>query len=195
MRAEYGSLLRNFFVKYTNPLLLIDFFGTKVFESATVDVNILQFEKEMNKESTKCCIIKDDCINNLSNYIEQKQSLMSFNKIDENWTILNDIENSIKSKIEKIGKPISEWNLNINRGILTGYNDAFIIDEVTKNKLIEEDPKSAEIIRPILRGKDIKKYQYNFNNLYIISTFPSRKLNIEDYFAIKKYLLSLELRN
>ena len=93
---------------------------------------------------------------------------MSFDKVDENWTILNSIENSIKSKIEKIGQPISEWDLSINRGLLTGFNDAFIIDENTKNRLIEEDPKSAEIIRPILRGKDIKKYSYEFKNLYII---------------------------
>ena len=93
---------------------------------------------------------------------------MSFDKVNENWTILNSIENSIKSKIEKIGQPISEWDLSINRGLLTGFNDAFIIDENTKNRLIEEDPKSAEIIRPILRGKDIKKYSYEFKNLYII---------------------------
>ena len=194
MRAEYGNQLRNFFVKYTNPLLLIDFFGTKVFESATVDVNILLFSKGENKGSTSCCIIKDDCLNNLSNYIEQNKSLMSFDKVDENWTILNSIENSIKSKIEKIGQPISEWDLSINRGLLTGFNDAFIIDENTKNRLIEEDPKSAEIIRPILRGKDIKKYSYEFKNLYIINSHNGNRnkrqepIKINNYPAIKTHL-------
>ena len=63
---------------------------------------------------------------------------------------------------------MSEWNININYGIKTGYNEAFIIDEDTKNKLISEDPKSAELIRPILRGKDIKRYGYDFSNRYLI---------------------------
>ena len=194
MRASYGENLRKFFTTATNPILLVDFCGQKVFETATVDVNILMLKKEKNMLSTQCCIIKDDCRNNLSNYIDLNCSVMKFNDLGENWTILNPIEYSIKAKIERIGKPISEWNLNINRGILTGYNDAFIIDEITKNKLIEEDPKSAEIIRPILRGKDIKKYGYDFKNLYLINTHNGNKsismprINIEDYPAIKKHL-------
>lgn len=115
-------------------------------------------------------------------------------KDSENWTILNSIELSIKNKIEKYGTKLSDWNLSINRGILTGYNDAFIIDEATKNALIASDPKSAELIRPILRGKDIKRYSYNFANLYLICTFPSKHYNIDDYPAIKKYLLSFDKR-
>ena len=115
---------------------------------------------------------------------------MSYKVYDENWLILNKTELSIKNKIEAIGVPLCNWNLNINRGVLTGYNDAFIIDENTKNSLIKEDPKSAEIIRPILRGKDIKKYKYVFAKLYLIATFPSQKLDIYKYPAIKKYLLS-----
>lgn len=66
----------------------------------------------------------------------------------ESWTILSPIEQSIKRKIEAVGTPLKDWDINIYRGILTGYNDAFIIDGVTKDKLIKEDPKSAEIIRP-----------------------------------------------
>ena len=64
----------------------------------------------------------------------------------------------IKQKVESVGVPLKDWDISINRGILTGYNDAFIIDEETKNALVAADSKSAEIIRPILRGKDIKKY-------------------------------------
>lgn len=84
--------------------------------------------------------------------------------------------------------------MSINRGILTGYNDAFIIDEATKNSLIESDPKSAELIRPILRGKDIKRYTYNFANLYLICTFPSKHYDIDNYPAIRDYLLSFDKR-
>ena len=89
-------------------------------------------------------------------------------KDSENWAILNSIELSIKNKIEKYGTKLSDWDLSINRGILTGYNDAFIIDETTKNTLVASDPKSAELIRPILRGKDIKRYTYDFAKLWII---------------------------
>lgn len=89
-----------------------------------------------------------------------------------------------------MGTPLKDWNINIYRGILTGYNDAFIIDGATKDKLIKEDPKSAEIIRPILRGRDIKRYGYEFADLYLIATFPSLKMDIEKYPAVKKHLLS-----
>ena len=103
----------------------------------------------------------------MSDYIKLSGSIMNF-KDSENWTILNSIELSIKNKIEKYGTKLSDWDLSINRGILTGYNDAFIIDEATKNALIASDPKSAELIRPILRGKDIKRYTYDFAKLWII---------------------------
>ncbi len=100
------------------------------------------------------------------------------------------IEQQIKQKIEAVGIPLKEWNVKIYRGILTGLNEAFIIDTPTKDKLIAADPKSAEIIRPILRGRDIKRYSYSFASLWLISTFPSRKYDIDDYPAVKDYLLS-----
>ena len=118
---------------------------------------------------------------------------MSFNN-SENWVILNPIELSIKEKIEQYGTKLQDWDLSINRGILTGYNDAFIIDEATKNSLIAADPKSAELIRPILRGKDIKRYTYSFANLYLICTFPSKHYDIDKYPAIRDYLLSFDKR-
>jgi hypothetical protein len=104
--------------------------------------------------------------------------------------ILSPIEQSIKAKIEAVGTPLKDWGINIYRGILTGYNEAFIIDGETKEKLIAEDPKSAEIIRPLLRGRDIKRYGFQFADLYIITTFPSLKIDIEQYPAIKQHLMS-----
>ncbi|HPX45113.1 MAG TPA: class I SAM-dependent DNA methyltransferase, partial [Bacteroidales bacterium] len=86
----------------------------------------------------------------MSDYIEHNFSIMSFTD-DENWIILsNKIESSIKSKIKNIGTKLKDWDIRINYGIKTGYNEAFIIDEIIKNDLISSDPKSAEIIRPIL---------------------------------------------
>ena len=113
---------------------------------------------------------------------------MSFDK--NSWCILSPIEQSIKRKIEAVGVPLKDWNISINYGIKTGCNEAFIIDGATKDALIAQDPKSAEIIRPILRGRDIKRYSYDFADKWLITTFPSKHYNIDDYPAIKNYLLS-----
>ena len=82
--------------------------------------------------------------------------------------ILSDIEQRIKAKIEAIGTPLKDWDISINYGIKTGFNDAFIIDGEKRAELIAQDPKSEEIIRPILRGRDIKRYGYEFADLYLL---------------------------
>ncbi len=119
----------------------------------------------------------------------QNGSRMNFTSLDS-WTILSDIEQRIKSKIEASGTPLKDWDISINYGIKTGLNDAFIISGAQKEELIASDPKSAEIIRPILRGRDIKRYTYDFADLWLISTFPSKHYDINDYPSVRDYLLS-----
>ena len=108
--------------------------------------------------------------------------------------ILSEIEQRIKTKIEVIGTPLKEWDIQINYGIKTGFNDAFIINREKRAELIAQDPKSAEIIRPILRGRDIKRYGYDFANLYLINTHNGvkekgiKRIHIEDYPAVKAHL-------
>ena len=104
--------------------------------------------------------------------------------------ILSPIEQRIKAKIEAVGTPLKDWDINIYRGILTGYNEAFIVDGKKKDELIAKDPKSAEIIRPLLRGRDIKRYGYEYADLHIITTFPSLKIDVDKYPAVKQHLLS-----
>ena len=104
--------------------------------------------------------------------------------------ILSPIEQKIKEKIERVGIALKDWDIRINYGIKTGFNDAFIIDGSKRKELIEQDPKSEEIIRPILRGPDIKRYSYDFADLYLIATFPSLKIDIEKYPAVKQHLFS-----
>lgn len=109
---------------------------------------------------------------------------------------MSDIELSIKKKVESIGIPIKNWDVEIYRGILTGYNEAFIISSEKRNEILnncvddKERERTAAIIRPILRGRDIKRYGYDFADQYIIATFPSRHYNIDDYQALKTHLLS-----
>ena len=100
------------------------------------------------------------------------------------------MENHIKEKINKLGVPLNKWNVQINYGIKTGYNEAFIINGLKRDELIKKSPTSKNIIRPILRGRDIQKYKANWQDLYIIETFPTLKLDIEQFPAIKEHLLS-----
>ena len=115
---------------------------------------------------------------------------------NESWSILSDIECSIKAKIEAIGTPLKDWDIQINYGIKTGFNDAFIIDSAKRSEILDacqtedERQRTAELIRPILRGRDIKRYDYEFAGQYIIATFPSRQYNIDDYPALREFLLS-----
>ncbi|KAA3380597.1 type II restriction endonuclease [Bacteroides ovatus] len=131
----------------------------------------------------------------MSDFVQQQDCICDFSSSDS-WVILSPIEQSIKHKIEAVGTPLKDWDINIYRGVLTGYNDAFIIstekrDEILSNCQSEEERiKTAELIRPILRGRDIKRYGYEWANLYLIATFPSRHYNIEEYPAVKRYLLS-----
>ena len=126
-----------------------------------------------------------------SGFVRQNATECAFATSDS-WVILTPIEQSIKRKIEAVGTPLKDWDIKINRGILTGCNEAFIIDEEKRQELIAQDPRSAEIIRPILRGRDIKRYGYNYAGLYLIATFPARHYDIEQYPAVKHYLLSYD---
>ena len=132
-------------------------------------------------------------------YVRQYAKSTRFDNA-ESWVILSDIEQRIKAKIEAIGTPLKDWDINIYRGILTGFNDAFIISKSKKDEILancrtpEERKKTDEIIRPILRGKDIKRYGYDFADLYLINTHNGvkekgiKRINIEDYPAIKAHL-------
>ena len=129
----------------------------------------------------------------MSELIKHSQTFQSLDH-DDAWVGVSTIEQSIWTKIKHFGKPLSQWNVKINRGVLTGYNDAFIIDEETRTELVTEDPKCAELIRPILRGKDISRYVTPTTSMYLIGTFPSKDIDIEQYPSIKKWLMSFGIK-
>ena len=117
----------------------------------------------------------------------------------DSWVILSPIEQSIKRKIEAVGTPLKDWDIQINYGIKTGYNDAFIIDTAKRDEILancqseDERERTAELIRPILRGRDIKRYGYNWANLWLINTHNGirgklERIHIEDYPAVKAHL-------
>ena len=129
---------------------------------------------------------------NTGGFVRHHATQCAFTTSDS-WVILNPIEQSIKRKIEAVGVPLKEWDIKINFGIKTGCNEAFIIDEAKRAELIAQDPKSAEIIRPILRGRDIKRYGYNWPHLYVITCyFGIHKVLDKRYPAIYKHLLQFK---
>lgn len=198
MRAAYGEKLRGFLAEHTNPCLLIDFSGNKIFENATVDVNILLLEKAANAGQTEAVTLGKDfrlSAENLSLYVHQHATRTAFSS-SESWVILSPIEESIRRKIEAVGTPLKEWDIQINYGIKTGYNDAFIISTQKRDEILaacqteDERQRTEAVIRPILRGKDIKRYGYDWAGLWLIATFPTHQYDIEQYPAVKQHLLS-----
>jgi len=129
----------------------------------------------------------------VADYFENNKVVLT-HLTSDTWFIGSKAEIALKQKIEEIGTPLKDWDVKINYGIKTGYNNAFIIDESKRAELIAQDPNSEEIIKPILRGRDIKRYGYEFAGLYLIATFPALNLNIDNYTAIRDYLKSFGKR-
>ncbi|EHU3894103.1 class I SAM-dependent DNA methyltransferase [Campylobacter jejuni] len=198
-RAGYGEALREFLLKNVKFLEYTDLNGIKVFDSATVDTSILCFEKSKSKDNKfkylalsneilKTCAYNIGLYKDFAEFSQNSLSKESFTFSDENTSAL-------KAKIERIGTPLKEWQgLNIYRGILTGYNEAFIITTEKRNEILAnckdeaEKERTAKLIRKMLRGRDIKRYSYEWAGLWVIGTFPSLKIDIEQYPALKQYL-------
>jgi hypothetical protein len=146
-----------------------------------------------SKDKNACPIFRSD-------FVRQHASPCAFPGDGSSWVILNPIEQSIQRKIEAVGKPLREWDISIYRGILTGYNEAFIVDESKRTKILAncadtaERKRTDELIRPILRGRDIKRYGYTWADLYLIATHngvPEKgipRIDIKNYPAVKVHL-------
>ena len=209
MRAGYGKSLRNFFIRNTHPIQLVDL-GGGVFESATVDTDVLILKKEPYfAETIAVAATKELNAKNINSFVQKQSVKMKF-KEDENWAILSEIEQSIKNKIERFGTPLKDWDIKINRGILTGCNEAFIINGEQRNKILldckdeEERTRTAKIIRPILKGKDIKRNGYDWPHSYVVNTHNGYKtdngeiisrIDIQDYPSLKKWFDSGDWNN
>ena len=193
MRAGYGKKLRDYFVTLTQPIQLLDM-GPDVFD-ATVDTNILLFQNTGVDDSANFRAVSigadfNSQASDLSQYLSDNGRTMEVPAKGEPWAILSPAELTLKQKIEDVGKPLKDWDINIYRGIVTGCNEAFIIDESKREELIAQDPKSSEIIKPLLRGRDVQYHHVQPAKSYILATgydtdIPTR------YPTIYKYLKSI----
>ncbi|EAL5963916.1 class I SAM-dependent DNA methyltransferase [Campylobacter jejuni] len=206
-RAGYGEALREFLLKNVKILEYTDLNGVKVFDSATVDTSILCFEKSKSKDNKfkylalsneilKACAYDIGSYKDFAEFSQKSLSKESFTFNDKNI-------NALKAKIERIGTPLKEWyGFNIYRGILTGYNEAFIITTEKRNEILAnckdeaEKERTAKLIRKMLRGRDIKRYSYEWAGLWVINTHNGYKskngekveaINIEHYPSLKKH--------
>ena len=189
MKAEYGKPLRRYFSDRHTPLRLLEL-GKDVFASAIVDSNVLILRKGGGSVSFPAV----DMDTSPTGDFPPQESLWGEVRLDGEapWSILSPVEQGVMGKMRAAGTPLAEWDVRINRGVLTGYNDAFIINDATRRALIAEHPKSAEIIKPVLRGRDIQRYQAEWAGLWLITTFPSIGIAIDDYPAVKKHLSSFD---
>ncbi|GAA7967486.1 hypothetical protein JP0545_00750 [Helicobacter pylori] len=202
-RAKYGAKLRELLLKKTTIVSYMELNALKVFESATVDTSIMSFIKqEPSKESRfKYYEPTPDDKNDLKSArsLPMRQNALS----TESFIFANASFLDLRDKMESVGIPLKDWDIQIYRGILTGANEAFIIPTEKREEILnacktqEERKRTETLIKPILRGKDIKRYSYEWADLWVINThngytsnlkFKIPPIDIEKYPALKAHL-------
>ncbi len=202
-RAKYGAKLREWLLKKTTIVSYMELNALKVFESAAVDTSIMNFIKQTPPKESVFKYYeptpndKDDLKS--TPHLSMKQNALSTESfIFANATLLD-----LRDKIESVGTPLKDWDIQIYRGILTGANEAFIIPTEKREEILnacktqEERERTEGLIKPILRGKDIKRYSYEWAHLWVINTHNGYTSNlkskippidIEKYPTIKTHL-------
>ena len=188
LKAEYGKSTRRYFSQKHTPLLLMEL-GKDVFDAAIVDSGVL-----ILREGGQCETFQAIDMERLEKK-EFPPDLDLWGQVqpdeDTPWSILAPSEQSVMRKMQTKGTPLKDWDVSINYGIKTGYNEAFITDDKTKEALVAQDPKSVDIIKPVLRGRDIQRYLAKWANRWLIATFPAAGIDIDRYPSVKEHLLSI----
>ena len=194
MRSGYGAKLRDYLCTQTQPECLLDL-GPDVFDAA-VDTNVLLVRNTKAEKPTFPAVSFHAKFNqhndNIAQYVHDHAIDMPRPNKGEPWTISDATEYNLKHKMVDVGIPLKEWNVSIYRGITTGLNDAFIIDDTIRQALIAADPNSTAIIKPVLRGRDIQRYQAQWADLWLIDIHNGYgdvpAINVADYPAVKNHL-------
>jgi len=194
MRAGYGKNLREYLLK-NRVQTIIDFGDLPVFEEATTYPCILSVRRSEPLESFNALNVKTlDFPKGLDQYVLENSNRISASSLGSSgWVVSNDQTQRLLDKIKSKGIPLSEYvGGKIYRGVLTGLNEAFVINSEVRDRLISEDPASAEIIKPFLAGRDIKRYQQPKSDKYLI--FTRRGIDIGKYPAVLNHLLQYQER-
>ncbi|GAA7605373.1 class I SAM-dependent DNA methyltransferase [Helicobacter pylori] len=202
-RAKYGAKLRGLLLKKTTLVSYMELNALKVFESAAVDTSIMSFIKQTPPKESRFNYYeptpndKDD-LKSAHSLSMRQNALSTESFIFANATLLD-----LRDKMESIGTPLKDWDIQIYRGILTGCNEAFIVPTEKRDAILnacktqEERERTEALIKPILRGKDIKRYSYEWADLWVINTHNGytsalkskiSPIDIENYPATKAHL-------
>ena len=206
MRAGYGERLRSYLSQHARPLLLVDFAGVKVFESATVDTNILLLRAKGKQDGAWDGALETS---RLAEGDGRRHGLLRARLAERQpsrvevkgtpWVPLSPLEQSIKRKVEAVGTPLKEWPISIKRGVLTGCNEAFIISTEKREEILAgcadagERERTERLIRPILRGRDLARYACRWAGLWLIATHNGtpdglKRVDVNEYPSVKRHL-------
>lgn len=179
LNVDYGintrKLLNNYYI-----IEIEDHNGEKIFSDAQVETNIIILKKiERKNTDVKIVLTKENktFYFNQEEFIEEKGFLFLDNSLEK-----------LRKKLDENGEPLKNWKIKMNRGIVTGLDKAFIIEKEKYDELTKKDRKNKELIVPLLRGKNIGRYECDFKDLYLVGTFPAKKINIDNYPSLKSYL-------
>lgn len=193
MRANYGKSTRNFFLTEVNPIILFDFGQEMIFSSAIVHSNILLFQnKKFSDGLFGATVTKEKpFINSLINHFEENKVKLNF-KIDEVWSISNNQLSFLKSKFDAKGLKLEKWDNKITRGIITGFNEAFILDTEQFKKL-SSTKKNEDLLKKIVRGRDTRKFYCKNSDKWIIEVGYNENESVKsNYPEIYSYLEQFE---
>jgi predicted type IV restriction endonuclease len=189
LRATYGEPLRRTLKRHGAVLRIVDFGGLAVFANAKdTYVCIPLLQKGAKQDRVEVAKVESLDFTNLTDHVSPRRFTIPSEQLSaEAWALKTDEEVAVFAKITKAGKPLGDYlGGRVFYGIKTGLNDAFIIDGATRNQLIEQDKKSAELIKPLLGGEDIRRYIFHETGLWLI--FTRRGVDIDRYPAIRDHL-------
>ncbi len=187
MRANFGKPLRQWLLQY-RMLEMIDFGDLPVFQEATTYPMVIRLQKAKPVDTFSAANVPELRPLEFNEYLKSISFITEHKRYSaDSWTLSGGAEQKLMDKLMSTGRPLGELvNGKIFRGVLTGLNEAFVIDEASKNRLIAEDPGCAEILKPFLAGRDVKRYQVPVANKYLI--FTRRGIEIEKYPSVLKHL-------
>lgn len=199
MRNDAAQKLRTYLVKHSQPLMLLDFPGLNLFKRATVVNNILLASNNENQGVKTLCATTEgkdiDDVKNMDLFVQENQLQCEFTE-GQQWLILPDEKRDIMQKMLEKGKSLGEWeDAKVRYGVKTGRNDAFIITTSQRHQILascasdEERARTEAVLHPFIEGSDIHRYHHEWADKWVIGFYPSLKLDIEDYPALKHHLL------
>jgi type I restriction-modification system DNA methylase subunit len=194
MKSGYAEPLRRFFDENAWIESVVDFGHAKqIFEEVDVFPSIIVARRPTDApkpETARLCTIPREQlrIDDLSRQIEREGVDLPLSQLGaDTWQLEPGGVNALFAKIKAKGIPLREFaGAKPYRGVVTGCNDAFLIDASTRETLITADPQCAEIIKPYLRGQDVDRWCADWSRLWMV--FTRRGIDIEKYPAIRRYL-------